>query len=309
MRIHVPREIRTGERRVAATPDTVLRLVKLGFTVGIESGAGVEAGFTDAAYVEAGAEIVPDAWVGAGLVTKVNPPLPEEVERLRPDTILVSLLYPAQNQALVESIAARGATRWRWTGSRASAAPRRWTCCRARWPTSPATARCSRPPTRSEGFFCGAGDGGREDPAARAGAGDRRRRRGARGDRRRRAGSARRCGRSTRARPRASRWSPGRPPFSPCPARGVRRRGQRRVREGDVEGLPRRGDGAVSSNRLTRPTSSSRRRSCRASARRCSCPRTWCRGCVRAPWWSTSRRSRAATARSPSPAARCRTAT
>jgi NAD(P) transhydrogenase subunit alpha len=110
MRIHVPREIRTGERRVAATPDTVLRLVKLGFTVGIESGAGVEAGFTDAAYVEAGAEIVPDAWVGAGLVTKVNPPLPEEVERLRPDTILVSLLYPAQNQALVESIAARGAT-------------------------------------------------------------------------------------------------------------------------------------------------------------------------------------------------------
>jgi NAD(P) transhydrogenase subunit alpha len=140
MRIHVPREIRTGERRVAATPDTVLRLVKLGFTVGIESGAGVEAGFTDAAYVEAGAEIVPDAWVGAGLVTKVNPPLPEEVERLRPDTILVSLLYPAQNQALVECMAALGLTALALDRCRASAARRRWTCCRA-WPTSPATGR------------------------------------------------------------------------------------------------------------------------------------------------------------------------
>jgi NAD(P) transhydrogenase subunit alpha len=110
MRIHVPRETRPGERRVAATPDTVTRLAKLGFTVGIEAGAGLEAGFTDAAYVEAGAEIVPDAWSGSAIVVKVNPPAPAEVERLSAGTLLVSMLYPAQNQPLVEAIAQRGAT-------------------------------------------------------------------------------------------------------------------------------------------------------------------------------------------------------
>lgn len=110
MRIHVPRETRPGERRVAATPDTVGRLAKLGFQVGVESGAGQEAGFPDAAYREAGAEIVPDAWVGAEIVAKVNPPSLAEVERLSAGTILVSTLYPAQNQELVQAIAARGAT-------------------------------------------------------------------------------------------------------------------------------------------------------------------------------------------------------
>jgi H+-translocating NAD(P) transhydrogenase subunit alpha len=110
MRIHVPRETRPGERRVAATPDTVARLSKLGFVVGIEPGAGVEAGFIDQAYVEAGAELVEDAWKGAGILSKVNPPSPAEIERLEAGTVLVSLLYPLQNQHLVDALAARGST-------------------------------------------------------------------------------------------------------------------------------------------------------------------------------------------------------
>lgn len=56
--VSVPRETYAGERRVAATPDTVTRLLKLGFDVVIEQGAGVDAGFDDVAYEAAGARIV-----------------------------------------------------------------------------------------------------------------------------------------------------------------------------------------------------------------------------------------------------------
>lgn len=111
MRVAVPRESRPGERRVAATPDTVQRLVKLGFQVAIERGAGSEAGYTDPSYVEAGAELVDDAFAAGGaILVKVNPPSSEEVARLTPGTILISLLYPAQNQPLVQELAARGLT-------------------------------------------------------------------------------------------------------------------------------------------------------------------------------------------------------
>ena len=77
MRIGIPKEIHTGERRVAATPDSVRELIKLGFTVGIETGAGDAAHFTDEGYREAGADIVPDPatlWQGAEIVMKVRPP-------------------------------------------------------------------------------------------------------------------------------------------------------------------------------------------------------------------------------------------
>jgi NAD(P) transhydrogenase subunit alpha len=110
MRVVVPRESRPGERRVAATPDTVGRLVKLGFEVAIERGAGVEAGYTDATYGEAGAELVDDGFPAADLLVKVNPPTPEEVDRCREGAIVISLLYPAQNQPLVQHLASRKLT-------------------------------------------------------------------------------------------------------------------------------------------------------------------------------------------------------
>jgi NAD(P) transhydrogenase subunit alpha len=117
--IGVPRERATGERRVAASPDSVKRLItKLGFRVQIEAGAGVEAGFTDAAYAAAGAGIVDLAavWGQSDLVLKVNPPLldpaagVDELAGARRGLTLVCPVQPAQNKALVERMAALGLT-------------------------------------------------------------------------------------------------------------------------------------------------------------------------------------------------------
>jgi NAD(P) transhydrogenase subunit alpha len=109
MKIGIPNEIEPGERRVAATPDSVKRLVGLGFEVLVESGAGDSAGFADAEYQESGAEISADTaavW-SCELVTKVSAPQTSEVGLLREGGVLVSLLFPAQNEALVETLAAR----------------------------------------------------------------------------------------------------------------------------------------------------------------------------------------------------------
>jgi hypothetical protein len=117
--IGVPRERATGERRVAASPDSVKRLItKLGFRVQIEAGAGVEAGFTDAAYAAAGAGIVDLAavWGQSDLVLKVNPPLldtdagVDELSGARRGLTLVCPVQPAQNKALVERMATLGLT-------------------------------------------------------------------------------------------------------------------------------------------------------------------------------------------------------
>lgn len=109
MRLVVPRESQAGERRVAATPDTVARLRTLGFEVVVEAGAGQAAGYDDADYVEAGATLGGDGlWAEADVLAKVNPPTPDEVERLREGAVLVSVLQPAQNEALVEQLARRG---------------------------------------------------------------------------------------------------------------------------------------------------------------------------------------------------------
>ncbi len=116
MQIAIPREIRPGERRVAATPDTVARLRKLGFTVRVEAGAGVGASMSDADYAAAGAEVVADTralWGEADLLLKVRPPEANpalgvhEADLLREGATLVSFLYPGKNKALVERLAAR----------------------------------------------------------------------------------------------------------------------------------------------------------------------------------------------------------
>ncbi|MEQ1570089.1 MAG: Re/Si-specific NAD(P)(+) transhydrogenase subunit alpha, partial [Myxococcota bacterium] len=108
MRVAVPRETRVGERRVAATPDTVGRVIKLGYSVAIERGAGALAGYSDDAYREAGAELVDDAFAVGDLLVKVNPPTPEEVDRVKGGALTLSLLYPAQNAELVQRLAGRG---------------------------------------------------------------------------------------------------------------------------------------------------------------------------------------------------------
>lgn len=109
MIVGIVKETAPGERRVAATPDSVGKLKQLGFDVTVESGAGLQAGFADPAYVAAGAAIGDAAttW-NAPLVVKVRPPQDEEVARLSQGQTLISFLYPAQNSALVTTLASRG---------------------------------------------------------------------------------------------------------------------------------------------------------------------------------------------------------
>lgn len=111
MRIGVPRERLANEARVAATPKTVEQLLKLGFTVAIESAAGKLASFEDAAYQAAGAIITDtaDVWQ-SDLILKVNAPLEEEIALMREGSTLVSFIWPAQNPELMAKLAARNVT-------------------------------------------------------------------------------------------------------------------------------------------------------------------------------------------------------
>src|SRR5262245_41620009 len=111
--IGVPAEVGAGEKRVATVPEVVEKLIKLGFSVGVESGAGAAANFHDDAYRAAGAEIIegaPALWAKADIVFKVRPPTTAEVGLLREDATLVSFLWPAQNPDLMQQLAARKAT-------------------------------------------------------------------------------------------------------------------------------------------------------------------------------------------------------
>lgn len=111
MRIGVPKERVANEARVAATPKTVEQLIKLGFSVAIESDAGKLASFEDAAFVAAGASITTtsDVWQ-SDIVLKVNAPLDDEIDRLTSGSTLISFIWPAQNAVLLEKLAARQMT-------------------------------------------------------------------------------------------------------------------------------------------------------------------------------------------------------
>jgi NAD(P) transhydrogenase subunit alpha len=120
MKIGIPQEIYPGECRVSATPDTAKRLQKLGFEVFVEANAGSAANFPDEAYVKANCTVVPDAstiWAESDIVLKVRPPTLHaeasgcsEVSSVREGGTVISFIYPAQNQALLEALAARKAT-------------------------------------------------------------------------------------------------------------------------------------------------------------------------------------------------------
>ena len=109
--IGVVAESQAAETRVAGTPATVAQLIKLGYDVVVESGAGAKSSFADEAFDEAGASIVSgdDAW-HSDIVLKVNPPTLDEVRRLREGATLVGLLAPAANEELIGALAARNIT-------------------------------------------------------------------------------------------------------------------------------------------------------------------------------------------------------
>jgi proton-translocating NAD(P)+ transhydrogenase subunit alpha len=111
--IGVPTEVAPGEKRVATVPEVVEKLVKLGFRVIVQSGAGAGANFSDEAYQAAGAQVVPDApsvWASADVVFKVRGPTSDEVALMHEGQTLISFIWPAQNPDLMQSLAARKVT-------------------------------------------------------------------------------------------------------------------------------------------------------------------------------------------------------
>jgi NAD(P) transhydrogenase subunit alpha len=119
MKIGVPRETVPGEKRVAVTPEVASKLIKSGFDVAVESGAGDAAGFSDGDYRSAGATIAPSAATALGdadAVLKVRRPIvnpatgKHEVGLLKPNALLIGLLDPRGDQDGLRTIAQRGVT-------------------------------------------------------------------------------------------------------------------------------------------------------------------------------------------------------
>jgi NAD(P) transhydrogenase subunit alpha len=111
--IGVPREIFPGEKRVATVPDVVEKLIKLGFSVAVESAAGVAADLNDEAYRDAGATVVESAaqlWATSDIVFKVRPPTPDEVTAMHEGQTLIGFIWPAQNPDLMQQLTAKKVT-------------------------------------------------------------------------------------------------------------------------------------------------------------------------------------------------------
>jgi H+-translocating NAD(P) transhydrogenase subunit alpha len=118
-KVFIPRERRPGETRVAATPETVKRMVKQGLEVAVEQGAGAASLFSDSEFEAAGARLVSHpaaAWASADVVLKVTPPgvfegLPgHEAEGLKPGAVLIGFLAPYRNLDMVQTLASRQVT-------------------------------------------------------------------------------------------------------------------------------------------------------------------------------------------------------
>ena len=110
MKVGVPKETASGERRVALVPDSTKRLAEAGVEIFVESGAGAAAGFLDKGYEESGAQLVGDAISGVDAVAKVQQPSEGEVARLGDGQILIAFLQPLVNGDLVRALAERRVT-------------------------------------------------------------------------------------------------------------------------------------------------------------------------------------------------------
>ncbi|HCL60253.1 MAG TPA: Re/Si-specific NAD(P)(+) transhydrogenase subunit alpha [Acinetobacter sp.] len=100
MQIGIPAETVVGENRVAATPETVKKLISAGHSVVIERGAGVKAAYIDSAYEQVGAKITDDAYIGSQIVLKVRAPKGEEIQKLSANTTVVAMFDPYRNTEL-----------------------------------------------------------------------------------------------------------------------------------------------------------------------------------------------------------------
>lgn len=111
MHIGIPKERLPNEGRLAATPQTIGQLLKLGFTVSVEQGAGQIANFADQTFIDAGASIqnTHDIWQN-DLILKLHAPTDEEIDLIKEGATLISYIYPAQHKELLEKLAAKNVT-------------------------------------------------------------------------------------------------------------------------------------------------------------------------------------------------------
>src|SRR6185369_1726869 len=113
IRIGIPKETHPGEKRVAATPQTIMKLKKLGFDVNVEAGAGDGVNASDGEYHEAGAHIINDArelYDDSDVIFKVRPPEDGEADLIREGGWLIGFIWPAQNREMLDRLARKKAT-------------------------------------------------------------------------------------------------------------------------------------------------------------------------------------------------------
>jgi NAD(P) transhydrogenase subunit alpha len=111
MIVCVPKEMVTGERRVALVPELVPKLTAANLEVVVQSGAGAAAGFLDSDFREKGARLEPDDVLAmADVLLKVQPPTVEEIGRLKPGSTLIGFLQPYTGAAAIQGLAARQVT-------------------------------------------------------------------------------------------------------------------------------------------------------------------------------------------------------
>ena len=115
MRIFVPAETRTGEKRVALVPDIISKLTRAGLTVSIESGAGVNAGAPDSEYSQAGASVIPTAQAkqslaDADVILSVQPLSPATYAAMKSGAITISFLSPVTANESIDAAAKAGVT-------------------------------------------------------------------------------------------------------------------------------------------------------------------------------------------------------
>ncbi len=110
MIVSVPKETARGEQRVALVPELVPKLTKAGLEVVVQSGAGVPAGFFDAAYQGKGARLEAEVFDKADVLLKVQPPAMEEIGRIKEGSILIGFLQPYSNGTAIKALAARKIT-------------------------------------------------------------------------------------------------------------------------------------------------------------------------------------------------------
>src|SRR5512133_1804680 len=111
--IGVPKETAAGEKRVATVPEVVEKLVKLGFSVAVQSGAGDAANCGDDAYRAAGAQVIDGAaklFAASDMVFKIGVPTPEEVGLMHAGQTLITFIWPAQNPELMKQLADKKVT-------------------------------------------------------------------------------------------------------------------------------------------------------------------------------------------------------